>query len=203
MIRTLLLIFLASLLGGCTTITPPITGYTLTHTAPNPSSDAAKTTLTLKISGTKAPASLSSSQLFYLSNHQEMRSYLYSRWNDTPGVMIDRLVGESIYESRLFFAVLPKTSSVNSDLLLESTLSSFHHRIHDDNRSEGYLDITYILINPKTKQTVASKRFRITAPAPSIDARGGVSALNRAANELAVECTAWLHTTMKENGWIK
>lgn len=204
MIRTLLFSLFGMFLSGCMTITPPITEYTISF--PSRSSNDSlnpRSSLTLKISGTKTTPSLSSKGLFYLTDRQEVGEYLYGRWNDAPNAMIDRSLTASLEETQLFATLIPKTSTAMADLLLESTLSSFYHRIHEDGTSDAYVDITYLLINQKTKKSVASKRFLITSPAPSKNAIGGVSALNSATHELTSQCTAWLNLTMKENKWIK
>lgn len=203
MIQTTILIFLAFLLAGCTTNTPPITSYTLmshNNTIAHPST---QTSYSLKLSGTKAPYSLSSKSLLYLKDPQEIGSYLYSQWNDTPGSMIDRYIASSLDENQVFSSLVPKTSSLQGDLILESSLSSFYHRIHEDNTSDGYLDITYILVDQKNKKMVAHKRFVITVPSKSLDAQGGATALNEATHELANQSIAWLAMLMKENRWIK
>ncbi|MFA6188035.1 MAG: ABC-type transport auxiliary lipoprotein family protein [Sulfuricurvum sp.] len=204
MIRALFLSFFGLYLVGCTTITTPVTDYTLA--LPDRGTDASagsKSSLTLKMAGTKTIPSLSSKGLLYLTDHQEVGEYLYSRWSDVPSALIDRSLAASINDSNLFSTLIPKTSTVNADLLLESSLSSFYHRIHEDKTSDAYIDITYLLIDQKTKKIIASKRFTITSPAPSMDAHGGVTALNNATHALSNQCIAWLNLTMKENKWIK
>jgi cholesterol transport system auxiliary component len=163
----------------------------------------AQTSYSLKLSGTKAPYSLSSKSLLYLKDPQEIGAYLYSQWNDTPSAMIDRYIATALDETQLFSTLLPKSSTLQSDLLLESSLSSFYHRIHEDKTSDGYLDITYVLIDQKSKKMVAHKRFVITVLSPTLDAQGGVTALNKATQELSNQSIAWLTIIMKENKWTK
>ncbi|MDP3265240.1 MAG: ABC-type transport auxiliary lipoprotein family protein [Sulfuricurvum sp.] len=203
-IRLLLLSFLGIFLTGCATITPPVTTYTLTLPSSATSrSLTPQSSLILKLAGTQAAPSLSSKALFYLTDQQEVGAYLYSRWNDAPSMMMDRVLLATLDDKQLFSALAPKTSTTNSDLLLESTLSSFYHRIHEDKTSDAYIDITYILMDSKTRKTLASQRFIITVPAASRDARGGVTAFTKATHELSNQCISWLTLTMKENRWIK
>lgn len=203
MIQKTVLIFLALILAGCTISTPPITSYTLMPKNSITIHSSVQTYHTLKLSGTKAPYSLSSKSLLYLKDSLEVGAYLYSQWNDTPSAMIDRYISTSLDESQLFSSLVPKTSTLQSDLLLESSLSSFYHRIHENKISDGYLDITYFLVDQKTKKMVAHKRFVIIVPSQSLDAHGGVTALNEATHELSNQCLEWLNLTMKENKWIK
>lgn len=204
MIRIFLLTLLGIFLAGCTTITSPVTAYTLT-----PASSTTNRTLTpqsllsLKLAGTQTAPSLSGKALLYLTDHQEVGTYLYSRWNDAPNMMIDCVLLAALDDAQLFSTLVPKTSISNTDLLLESTLSSFYHRIHEDKTSDAHIDITYVLIDSKTKKTLASQRFIITSPAASMDAIGGVAALKDATHTLSRQCTAWINIAMKENKWIK
>lgn len=204
MIRILLLIFLGVFLAGCTTITPSVTAYTLTPPS-NPTSRplTPQSSISLKLAGTQAAPSLSTKALLYLTDYQEVGGYLYSRWNDAPSMMIDRVLLAALDDAQLFSTLVPKTSTSNTDLLLESTLSSFYHRVHEDKTSDAYIDITYLLMDSKTKRTLASKRFIITSPAASMDAPAAVTALTNATHALSQQCTAWINATMKENKWIK
>lgn len=204
MIRILLLIFLGVFLAGCTTITPPVTTYTLTPPSSLTSrSLTPQSSLSLKLAGTQAAPSLSTKALLYLTHHQEVGSYLYSRWNDAPSIMIDRVLLAALDDAQLFSTLVPKTSTSHTDLLLESTLSSFYHRVHEDKTSDAHIDITYVLMDSKTKRTLASKRFIITSPAARMNAPAAVAALTNATHALSQQCTAWINATMKENKWTK
>lgn len=204
MIRILLSTLLGVFLTGCTTITPAVTAYTLTPPCSSSSrSLIPQSSLSLKLAGTQTAPSLSAKALLYLTDHQEVGTYLYSRWNDTPSMMIDRVLLAALDDANLFSILLPKTSTSHTDLLLESTLSSFYHRIHDDKTSDAYIDITYALIDSKSRKTLASQRFIITSPAASMDAPSAVAALTNATHTLSQQCTAWIHATLKENKWTK
>lgn len=195
--------FLALLLVGCTSIRPTMHEYTILPSYTKPIEASNPFNATLKLSSTKSMASLSSTQLYYLKDSILMDAYLYSRWSDSPSRMIDRAIYSSLQNQQLFETLIPATSSATADLTLESDLHAFYHRFLDDAHSEGFVDITYRLIDTKTKRPIASKRFIIIQPAPSADAQGGVSALNSATHTLSDQCTAWINVTMKENKWTK
>ena len=204
MIRILLLALLGVFLSGCTTITPAVTAYTLTPPSSSTSrSLTPQSSVSLKLAGTQATPSLSTKALLYLTDNQEVGTYLYSRWNDAPSMMIDRLLLASLDDAHLFSILLPKTSTSHTDLLLEATLSSFYHRVHEDKTSDAHIDITYVLIDSKSRRTLASKRFIITSPAASMDAPTAVAALTKATHILSQQCTDWLNATAKENKWTK
>lgn len=197
-----LLITIIALFTGCSTIHPATSEYSILPSY-TPMSEANSINATLKLSSTRSIASLSSTQFYYLKETSQINAYLYSRWSDTPSSMIDRALYSSLQDQRLFETLIPSTSSASADLILESDLNAFYHRFHNDASSEGLIDITYRLIDPKTKTTIASKRFIITEPSPSQDAKGGVTALNKATHNLSLQCISWLTISLKQNKWTK
>jgi len=199
-----LCITIVILFTGCSTIRPSMHEYTILPASYTPTGDMhVSMNGTLKLSSTRSIASLSSTQLYYLKEPSSINAYLYSKWSDTPSSMIDRSVTSSLQNEHLFETLLPPTSSATADLVLESDLNAFYHRFHNGANSEGFIDITYRLINPKTKTTIASKRFILIEPAPSQDAKGGVLALNNATHNLSLQCVSWLTLILKESKWTK
>jgi cholesterol transport system auxiliary component len=191
------------LFSGCSVIRPATHEYTIlpTYTPTVETANALKATL--KLSSTRTIPSLSSTQFFYLKETSHIDAYLYSRWSDTPSSMIDRALYTSMQNQKLFETLIPSASSATADLILESDLNAFYQRFLDNGTSEGLIDITYRLINPKNKKTIASKRFILTQPSPSADAKGGVAALDTATHNLTTQCILWLNLTLKESQWIK
>jgi len=172
---------------------PPLTAPPVQSTVP----------YTLKIAPPKARPSLISKLFYYREGENQIGSYLYSQWVDAPGTMLDRLLYTSLQQSRLFSTTLPGSSNASSDLVLESMLYDFSHRIDSEGKSVGIIDITYTLIDTKTKKVIGSQRFTTSSPAPTMDAQGGVIALDRAATRIIVQCTEWLYLISKESSWKK
>jgi cholesterol transport system auxiliary component len=199
-----LFITIIVLLTGCSAIRPSTHEYTILPSYTS-MSEVANNSIkaTLKLSSTRSIASLSSTQFYYLKEASHIDAYLYSKWSDTPSSMIDRCVYSSLQNEHLFESLIPSTSNATADLILESDLNAFYHRFHNDASSEGLIDITYRLIDPKTKKIIASKRFILTEPSPSADAKGGVIALNNATQALSRQCLSWLTLALKENRWTK
>lgn len=190
-------ILILLLLSGCSTSSPSVNEYTL-FTPQAPTSQ--KTPLfskTLTVASAKAIPSLCGKNLIYLRENGETGSYLYSRWSDAPATLMQRSLMQSLNENALFVSLSPASSLAQSDWVLESDLDAFYHRFSKGS-SEGYIDITYRLIDAHSKVSIASKRFVITAPAPSMDALGGVEALKHAQSELNHQSIEWLKTLTKE-----
>lgn len=198
-----LFITIVVLFTGCSTVRPPINEYTILPSYTQVLDNQPSFNGTLKLSSTRSIPSLASTQFYYLKETSSINAYLYSKWSDAPSSMIDRSLASALQKEQLFETLLPPTSSATADLVLESDLNAFYHRFHNDSTSEGLIDITYRLINPKTKTTIASKRFTIMEPSPSQDAKGGVIALRNAIHSLSGQCTSWLTLILKESKWTK
>ncbi|MGZ5208787.1 MAG: ABC-type transport auxiliary lipoprotein family protein [Sulfuricurvum sp.] len=195
--NVLISVTIALVLAGCSTMTPAINEYTIIpfHSLQNPLSPPAN--LSIRLTPTKSIPSLASKKLYYLHDTTHIGSYLYSRWSDTPANMIDHVLISTLQNRHLFAALLPATSTAYADMTLESDLNAFYHRFHNDGSSEGFIDITYRLIDSKSKKTIGSKHFSITSPAVSANAAGGVDALTVATQRLSQESTLWLETILK------
>lgn len=187
----------AFILLGCSTSTPAVNEYTLLSTHISQTKSAPVSSKTLSVSSSKSIGSLLGKNLIYLYENGKTGAYLYSRWSDTPAALIQRSLLASLNENALFASLSPTTTLARTDWVLESDLDAFYHRFLQ-NKSEGYIDITYRLVDARTKELLASKRFIITSPATSMDAEGGVEALKNATTELNRQCIDWLTTLLKE-----
>lgn len=187
----------AFILLGCSTSTPSVNEYTLLSSHIDQPKNASLSSKTLSVASSKPIGSLIGKNLVYLRKNGETGAYLYSRWSDTPAALIQRSLLASLNENGLFASISPTTSLAQADWVLESDLDAFYHRFYKET-SEGYIDITYRLVDTRTKQMLASKRFTITSPAPSMDAYGGVEALKNATEELNRQSVRWLSTLLKE-----
>ncbi|MCX6062044.1 MAG: ABC-type transport auxiliary lipoprotein family protein [Campylobacterales bacterium] len=194
---------IAFILTGCSALRPSLHEYTILPSYVPHVTTTLPIKAALKLSSTRSIPSLVSTQLYYLKDTSHIDAYLYSRWSDSPSSMIDRSLYSSLQNRQLFTTLIPVTSKATADLILESDLNAFYHRFLNDSKSEGLIDITYRLIDLKTKTTLASKRFYITEPALSADAQGGVNALTKATHQLSENTIDWLETVGKENQWIK
>lgn len=186
----------AFILFGCSASTPSISEYTLLSPPIDHPKNAPLSSKTLSIASSKSIGSLLGKNLIYLHDNGQTGSYLYSRWSDTPAALIQRSLLAALNERGLFASLSPTTSLAQTDWVLESDLDAFYHRF-SEGKSEGYIDITYRLVDTRTKQLLASKRFTVSSPAASMDAKGGVEALKNATEELNRQSIDWLTTHVK------
>lgn len=187
----------ALMLIGCSNKAPSVNEYTLLSPTQVEKQSNLKSSKNLAVASGKSIASLSTKNIIYLYENGETAPYLYSRWSDTPATLIQRALLSSLYEENLFASLSPSSSSAQTDWVLESDLNAFYHRFLKES-SDGYIDITYRLIDARTKRPLATKRFVLSSPAPSMDAQGGVAALKQSMLELNRQSILWLNTLIKE-----
>jgi ABC-type uncharacterized transport system auxiliary subunit len=197
--KTIFLAILTTLvITGCSTLVPHVNEYSLnTSQSSTQYSTTITSSKTLQYQRIKAPASLSSKAILYTKNDYEIGNYLYSSWSDTPASMIEISTLGILQESHLFAKVIPSYSHSNADYLLESNLNAFYHRILDNGTSEGFVDITYRLIDVKSRQCLESKHFVITQPSDTQDSKGGIKALKKSIEILNTQTIQWLNTTIE------
>ena len=134
----------------------------------------------------------SGTDIIYTDERYGQNSYAYSRWSDSPTTMLLQIFQEALEKSGRYMAVVPYSSQSKSDLLLESTLFDFSHRINDDGTSDGILRMCFNLIDNKTKRVIASRDFVSNVPVTQQNAQGAVAALNKAVAALTQNLIEWL-----------
>jgi len=184
------------LLAGCVSKTvPPASIYTI---SPEWDSSRAqeetekKNSTIIKMALVRGTRALTGTEILYTDAQYGRNSYAYSRWSDAPVRLLQILFHVALEKSGRFGAVVPPTSASEADLLLESTLYDFSHHINDDGTSDGVVRVRFYLIDNMTKTVTATKEFASRAPASSQNAQGAVSALNKAATNVARNLVSWL-----------
>ncbi len=133
-------------------------------------------------------------EIIYSDARYGQNSYAYSRWSDSPTVMLLLIFQEALEKSGRYLAVVPYSSQSLSDLLLESTLFDFSHRINDDGTSDAILRMRFNLIDNNTNRVIASRDFVASVPVASPkNASGAVAALNKAVTIVTQELIDWLN----------
>jgi len=195
--RGLLLLTLFMMLAGCVTEKhPPVSIYAL---SPNsgvvkPSTDTEHITANiLKLGRIRSTQAFSNTGLLYTDAQYGQNRYAYSRWSDSPTAMLLLVFQDALEKSGRFKAVVSYSSQSQSDLLLESTLIDFSHRINDDGTSDGIFRIRFYLVDNKTKRVIASREFVSSVSASQQNAQGAVAALNKAAAVVTQDLINWLN----------
>jgi cholesterol transport system auxiliary component len=192
----LLAVLLIGVTGCAGQNQPPVSTYIL-YSAPD--------TFQLSKSREKKPAGIlmlsriaslhvfNGREIIYSNQRYGQSSYAYSRWSDSPVIMLRLIFQEALEKSGRYIAVIPDSSQSESDFILESTLLDFSHRINDDGTSDGLIRMHFNLIDSHTSRVIDSRNFVSTVPvAAPINARGAVAALNKAVTIVTQELVDWL-----------
>ncbi len=185
-------------LTGCSTAQPPIAEYRIA-----PKADiGVHQTFCKKHSIKLAPLFVNSS---LLSNHMRYRvgeykeyNYTQSAWREAPSKEIANQLVNILNESALFDGVYAQSSSRNGDLLLEISVNDFIQVFNEEeNRSHVKLDISLNLIENKSGELISFKSFSRMEETKSLDAKGGVEALNKLLGETYEDIVMWLSGSCK------
>jgi cholesterol transport system auxiliary component len=182
------------LVGCVTEKLPPVSVYTLSPdlTDVAPAGGSQHEDVILKLDRIRSSRSLRDTTMLYSDAQFGQNSYAYSRWSDAPPAMLLAVFQQAIEDSGKYRAVVPHTSDSQFDLLLESTLLEFSHRLHADGTSDGVIRIRCYLLDSRTRRITASHEFASSVPASSRDARGAATALNKAAANVSRALVDWL-----------
>ena len=193
----LLAVLLVGVTGCVSEKLPAISTYTLSpdlevlHSTVNTGQKPDKILMLARI---RSKHAFTSRDILYSDARYGLNSYAYSRWSDSPTTMLLLVFQEAIEKSGRYVAVVPYSSQSTSDLLLESTVFDFSHRINDDGSSDGILRIRFTLIDNNTKRVIASRDFVSSVPVSSPkNASGAVAALNKAVTFVTEELIEWLN----------
>jgi cholesterol transport system auxiliary component len=117
--------------------------------------------------------------------------YQNSQWSNNLGKLIQGSIIEVLQESGMFKAVLPYASTAGEDLRLESAIYDFSHHIRGE-LSYAVVSIGFSLIDTKSGNVLKTRRFSYREMAPSVNAEGYVTAVNRAMHRLSQDLQDWL-----------
>ncbi|SBT10007.1 putative lipoprotein [Candidatus Accumulibacter aalborgensis] len=117
----------------------------------------------------------------------KLRSYATSRWAGAPALLLSQ---------RLRQQLGLVSAGVQTACLLRFELHEFSQLFDTPQHSRGILQGSASVF-ASGHRLVAERQFAIEQPAPSADARGGVSALVSASEQLGQQLTVWLRDLEK------
>jgi cholesterol transport system auxiliary component len=118
------------------------------------------------------------------------QSYAESRWAAPPAEML-----EAFLKRRMVFGQ-PDFSGAGCRLQL--VLGELEQRFDDPQRSQVALEVRVLLTPLRGSEVLARRAFLIHKPAPTPDARGGVTAARDAVQVLADDLGHWLGEISRE-----
>ena len=151
---------------------------------------------TLIVNMPKANAGFDTRRMMYTRLPHQLEYFAKNEWVDTPARMLQPLLISIIEKTDGFKAVLPKYSSVKSDIRLESEIVQLIQIFNSDTSngmpsnsklikskpSQVQFTLRATLIDNISNKVIAYREFDETVDAKSDDPIGGVIAANQAVN---------------------
>jgi ABC-type uncharacterized transport system auxiliary subunit len=183
-----------AILSGCVSPQPPMQEFILDTNTSLPSFNQNKCLdKTIKISRPFSDASLFSLSMKYTENNLQQYSYSKSQWAKSPNAMINADIVHLVRNLNIFQSVQIAKSRTKNDLILETDIEKFmQYYDNKDTSSYANIVITFSLINAKTHVVIGTKTFSSKVNAATLDAKGGVEALNAALQNIEKEAAIWL-----------
>lgn len=145
---------------------------------------------TLRFVTPLAEGPVDSSRILVKPEGNEIKAYQGARWsNKSPILVRDQLVDAFRRDGR-FAGVLTGTSPARSDLTIAGELNAFQSE-YQDGMPVALIRLDLHLINERTRNTLASKRFEYHHPATGEQVEEIVEAFGEASNALAREVIHW------------
>lgn len=200
MFRLFIILCVIYLFSGCTTTKPSITEYIITSKVTHVNKNETSTCKdkTIKIAQAFSSASMMSLNMDYVQEPNKVFSYSSSRWQESPNKYVTSKVYELFRDSGYFAFVNVSKSRTKSDLVLEIVIDDFlQYYTNDLNHSYVNIIIGLNIVDKKTSKTIRSKTFYSKVNSKSLDASGGVEALNIALNDILNQNVDWLDGVCK------
>jgi len=197
--RYLIISLIAILFVACTTVTPPKTEFRVNPHMPKIElvSNECKSK-SLKVAQAFSSNKLMSQDMNYALGDSKQYIYSESQWSVTPNKAITARFLELLRETELFNSVQVSKSRSRSDYILEINIEDYMQYFNEDSsKSFAIATISLALIDTKTSITFATKTFRTKVDVNSLNAKGGVDALNIALSNILSQSNAWLGKVCK------
>ncbi|MDP1647333.1 MAG: ABC-type transport auxiliary lipoprotein family protein, partial [Rubrivivax sp.] len=138
----------------------------------------------------RAAPGYDSARMVYLLRPQELESFAFHEWVDTPAQMLAPLLVRSLQDSGAFRAVLLAPSAASGALRLETELI----RLQQDfstRPSQLRLTLRAVLLETATRRVIAWREFDDSVAAASDDPVGGAAAAHVASQRVLAALAAF------------
>ncbi|WP_444677659.1 ABC-type transport auxiliary lipoprotein family protein [Halomonas sp. E19] len=190
------LLFLMLGAAGCTLVPQrtPLALYTLPDgTVPPAHANAARQdTRTLRIDTPQASGLLDSARIVVVPTPHQPQVYEGARWaDDMPRLLRNRMLDAFQADGRLSRLVHDGAALV-ADFELASDLRAFQSEYHAGRAPQAVIRLDARLIDARSQQLLASRRFEQRHHAQSEALPDVVTAFGAAADQLTLELVAWV-----------
>ncbi len=195
----IILVLLSMFFTACTVATPHVSEYTLEPLVKHEEYIAKSCKeKSLKVGKVFSSNTLMSHKMNYIASEYEVSAFTQSKWSRTPNRAISDELVKSIRSSEIFTNISTYKSRAKSDLLLEAHVEKFI-QYFDTVNDKSYVEVhlTLNLLSTKDSTSMAHATFSTKVDTGSVNARGGVVALNIALSKILLETNIWLNGVCK------
>lgn len=183
-----------SLFSGCFVGSPSVTEYRI---SPDVEIDEYEhrgcKKHSLKIAQAFSSSELMRKDMNYALDGYEQYMFSQSQWAVAPSKAISLSFRNFIESTQLFQNVQVSQSRSKNDYLLEINIDDFmQYFTEDEQNSFVKISINLTLIDARTSKVIATKTFKYREDVKSLNAKGGVLALNDLFEQLLLESGEWL-----------
>jgi len=187
------------ILSGCTTTLPHAIEYRI-----EPQIQTVGFTATqcqrksLKVGQVFSANTLLSTKMHYTQDGYKEAMYTESAWAQNPNKAISAQLISSIRESKTFSSVSSFKSRAHAELYLETTVEKFMQHFSKDHK-KSYVELVFSLnlIDTKSSKSLGTTLISKKLDVETMDANGGVIALNVALSDVLLEINIWLKGVCK------
>jgi len=148
---------------------------------------------TIKIENSYSDTVFKSANMYYVENREKQFSFSKSKWALPLSSMINENILQMVQDLKLFQFVQSAKSKTKSDFILESNINDFKQYFENKNsKSYANASITFTLIDSNSHEILASKTFQSKVDVDTLNAAGGVKALQKSLNNILVSASLWL-----------
>ena len=193
--KLLLSILLLSVFFGCASKVPIATKYKMSVNTQEKSlsmKNSQCSSQSLKVMQTFSSSMLMSSDMYYVLDSNKVFPYSESQWAIPPNKMVSTKIYEMLRDINLFKTVQSSKSRTYTTWLVESKLEDFM-QYYENNNKESYvkISINLTIIDNVSSKVLASKVFKVKVKVKTMNAEGGVRALDEALHKILAQSASW------------
>ena len=198
--KYIMMVFFVIIFSGCvTTKIPAKSEYRINTNIKMTKSEATGCKeKSLKVAQAFSSGTLMSNSMMYAKGDLKQYAYAESLWAQSPNSVITSKFLKLIRETNLFKSVQVSKSRSRNDFILEINIEDFMQYFNASaTHSHANVSVNLTLIDIKSNRVFASHSFEAKVDAKSLNAQGGVEALNTALNKILNDTNTWISGACK------
>ena len=191
--RPYFLIIALLFLGGCsiTKSVPAKVEYRLMTPKITAIENSSCSDITIKLEPIQSSNLLRENRMYYVMDGVQQRYFTQSLWSESPNKRVEQILKTVMIESALFASVLDYRSNAETQWRYEVRILDAMQYFNGES-SHIKLSMNFVLIKNVGREIVSSKHIQVELPAQTLNAKGGVLALNNAITKVINQSVAWL-----------